>query len=304
MKVLKKASLKVHQKEAENTMSERSILEAISHPFIVKLYYAFQSPSKLYLILSYAAGGELFNFLAIEKMFSDDVARFYISELLLALDHLHGLGIIYRDLKPENVMLDNVGHVKLTDFGLSKIAIDARSVCGTVEFMAPEILQERNSYDKAVDYWRFVLSFVLFLFSLGIMLYDMITGSPPFTGPNRRKIMERVLTKKPIFPKYMTVTTRDLCTKLLKKDPNFRIGSDKIKSHRFFNKLDWAKVLAKEYHPPHVPTFNSPTDLSNFSTEFTSIPIRDSIHEQRHLNVETSTDSLFQGFSFVAPDLL
>jgi ribosomal protein S6 kinase beta len=202
MKVLKKATIVVHG-SSDHHLSERSILEAISHPFIVKLHFAFQSQSRLYLILTYASGGELFSFLHTEKMFNDDQARFYITELLLGLEHLHSLGIIYRDLKPENVMLDKDGHLLLTDFGLSKVALDAQTVCGTVEFMAPEVLEERNRYGKEVDYW-----------SLGIMLYDMVVGSPPFTGSNRKKIMENVLKKKPIFPNYITQDTRDLCTKV------------------------------------------------------------------------------------------
>lgn len=202
MKVLKKATIIVHG-ASDHQLSERSILEAISHPFIVKLHFAFQTSTRLYLILTYASGGELFSFLHTEKMFNDDQARFYIAELLLGLEHLHELGIIYRDLKPENVMLDKDGHLLLTDFGLSKVAIDAQSVCGTVEFMAPEVLEERYRYGKEVDYW-----------SLGIMLYDMVVGSPPFTGGNRKKIMENVLKKKPIFPNYITQDTRDLCTKV------------------------------------------------------------------------------------------
>ncbi|KAJ3359685.1 Ribosomal protein S6 kinase beta-1, partial [Kappamyces sp. JEL0680] len=267
MKVLKKATIVVHTKDAEYTMNERSILEAIKHPFIVKLFYAFQSPSKLYLILSYASGGELFTYLNKERMFTDDVCRFYVSELVLALEHLHSLGIIYRDLKPENIMLDSEGHLLLTDFGLSKVAVDAQSVCGTVEFMAPEILEERGQgYDRTVDFW-----------SLGVMVFDMITGSPPFTGSNRKKIMEAVLKKKPVFPKYMTATTRDLCNKLLKKNPKVRLGSgpggiQDIKNHAFFQKSNWKTFLAREVDPPYIPPLTSPSDLSNFAAEFTSMP--------------------------------
>ncbi len=124
MKVLRKASLMIHQKDVEHTMNERQILEAIQHPFIVKLFYAFQTSFKLYLILGYAPGGELFTYLAKERMFTEDMVVFYSSELILALDHLHSLGIIYRDLKPENVLLAADGHILLTDFGLSKVAVD------------------------------------------------------------------------------------------------------------------------------------------------------------------------------------
>ncbi|KAJ3219432.1 serine/threonine protein kinase psk1 [Dinochytrium kinnereticum] len=161
-------SITLHTKVGEHTKNERSILEQIQHTFIVKLWYAFQTPTKLYLILGYASGGELFTHLANEKMFSEDVAAFYIGELLLALEHLHSLGIIYRDLKPENVLLDHEGHVVLTDFGLSKVALGTNTLCGTIEFAAPEVLNSSEEYGCVVDYW-----------SLGVMLYDMLTGSPP-----------------------------------------------------------------------------------------------------------------------------
>ncbi|KAI8391604.1 kinase-like domain-containing protein [Radiomyces spectabilis] len=139
MKVLKKASLLVHAKNAEHTKAERQILEEMRHPFIVQLMYAFQTDDRLYLILKYAPGGELFTHMATEHMFSEDVARFYLAELLLALEHVHSLGIVYRDLKPENCLLDGQGHILLTDFGLSKVSLDGRTstICGTAEYMAP-----------------------------------------------------------------------------------------------------------------------------------------------------------------------
>lgn len=152
MKVLRKAHIVLREIDQRHTRSERSILEAVRHPFIVKLYYAFQTASKLYLILSFASGGELFTYLATERMFSESVCCFYSAELLLALEHLHSLGIIYRDLKPENVLLSSSGHVMLTDFGLSKVAVDASTICGTLEFMSPEVINEKQ-YDRTVDYW-------------------------------------------------------------------------------------------------------------------------------------------------------
>ncbi|KAJ3020572.1 Ribosomal protein S6 kinase beta-1 [Thoreauomyces humboldtii] len=269
MKVLKKASIVLHGKDAENTKNERGILEDVRHPFIVTLHYAFQTDAKLYLLLSYASGGELFSYLAREKMFSEDVAGFYVAELLLALEHLHGLGIIYRDLKPENVLLGADGHVLLTDFGLSKVALDARTVCGTIEFMAPEVLDDRRTegYDKAVDFW-----------SLGVMLFDMLTGSPPFTGQNRKKIMDGIMKKKIVWPKYMTSYARDLCNKLLQKNPTKRLGTgprgaDEAKKHSFFRKMDWKKLAAKEVVPPLVPVFADPEDTSHFDECFTSMPM-------------------------------
>ncbi|KAI8898866.1 kinase-like domain-containing protein [Globomyces pollinis-pini] len=292
MKVLKKATIVLHTKDTEHTKNERSVLEEIRHPFIVKLYFAFQTPSRLYLILNYASGGELFTYLTKERMFSEDVARFYISELLLALQHLHSIGIIYRDLKPENVMLDGEGHLMLTDFGLSKVAINAQTVCGTVEFMAPEIIDEKVAYTKSVDYW-----------SMGIMLYDMLTGAPPFSGGNRKKIMEGVLKKKPNYPKYMTSQARDLCTKLLKKDPQHRLGSgpngaEEIKKHAFFKKTNWTKLFNREITPPYVPDIKCPEDTSNFSAEFTNMSIEGSF-APHDVPLGDHAD-LFRGFSFVA----
>ncbi|KAI8590139.1 kinase-like domain-containing protein [Geranomyces variabilis] len=270
MKVLKKASLVVCGKDAEHTKNERGILEDVSnHPFIVSLHYAFQTNEKLYLILTYASGGELFTYLAKEKMFAEPVACFYVAELLLALEHLHGLGIIYRDLKPENVLLGADGHVQLTDFGLSKVALDARTVCGTIEFMAPEVLDDHRTegYGAAVDYW-----------SLGVMLFDMLTGSPPFTGNNRKKIMDGILKKKVVWPKYLTVNARDLCNKLLQKNPTKRLGSGgaagaaAVKRHPFFKRIDWTRLAARDVAPPLVPNLAAPEDTSHFDDCFTSLP--------------------------------
>ncbi|XP_061943381.1 ribosomal protein S6 kinase beta-1 isoform X2 [Apis cerana] len=168
MKVLRKASIIRNQKDTAHTKAERNILEAVKHPFIVNLMYAFQTGGKLYLILEYLCGGELFTYLDREGIFLEDTACFYLSEIILALQHLHNQGIIYRDLKPENILLDGEGHVKLTDFGLCKEHIEEGTVthtfCGTIEYMAPEILT-RSGHGKAVDWW-----------SLGALMFDMLTG--------------------------------------------------------------------------------------------------------------------------------
>ncbi|TNN77012.1 Ribosomal protein S6 kinase beta-1 [Liparis tanakae] len=169
MKVLKKAMIVRNAKDTAHTKAERNILEEVKHPFIVDLIYAFQTGGKLYLILEYLSGGELFMQLEREGIFMEDTACFYLAEISMALGHLHQKGIIYRDLKPENIMLNDNGHVKLTDFGLCKESIHDGTVthtfCGTIEYMAPEILM-RSGHNRAVDWW-----------SLGALMYDMLTGA-------------------------------------------------------------------------------------------------------------------------------
>ncbi|OAD80525.1 serine/threonine protein kinase AGC family, partial [Phycomyces blakesleeanus NRRL 1555(-)] len=271
MKVLKKASLLVHAKNAEHTKAERQILEDVRHPFIVQLMYAFQTNDRLYLILEYATGGELFTHMATENMFLEDVARFYLAELVLALEHLHGLGIVYRDLKPENVLLDGEGHVLLTDFGLSKVSLDGRTntICGTAEYMAPEILLEMH-YDNGVDWWTF-----------GILMFEMLTGTTPFHSSNKKKTLDAIKNKKLLIPYYISSIAKDLLIKLLRKNPNVRLGNgengiQQIKSHHFFRKIDWKKLKERKVTPPILPVVTDPMLAENFDEKFTSEVIKDS----------------------------
>ncbi|KAI7862609.1 kinase-like domain-containing protein [Spinellus fusiger] len=268
MKVLKKASLLVHAKHAEHTKAERQILEEVAHPFIVQLVYAFQTNDRLYLILEYATGGELFTHMAMENMFLEDVARFYLAELVLALEHLHGLGIVYRDLKPENVLLDGKGHVLLTDFGLSKVSLDGRTntICGTAEYMAPEILHEVH-YDKSVDWWTF-----------GILMFEMLTGTTPFHASNKKKTLEAIKNKKLMVPYYVSGSAKDMLIKLLKKNPTLRMGGgekgiQQIKSHSFFSKIDWKQLKERSVTPPILPVVVSamPSPHTNTHTHCVSI---------------------------------
>jgi serine/threonine protein kinase len=268
-KQFKKASLTVRKKLIEQTKTERAILESVNrHPFIVNLYYAFQDHEKLYLILEYAQGGELFHHLATERMFNEDTAAFYMAEMVLALDYLHRtVGVIYRDLKPENCLLDAEGHLLLTDFGLSKVSVDdqkCRSLAGTIDFMAPEVLLG-NEYGMSVDWW-----------SLGALGYDLMTGSPPFAGNNHRKIEQNILYKKVPMPYYLSQDAKDLLTRFLRKEPRKRLGFHMpkdmatIRAHRFFRKLDWKRLEARELEPPIQPLITDPELAENFSEEFTT----------------------------------
>ena len=269
-KQLKKATVTIRTKTLEYTKAERQILQDVRHPFIVKLFYAFQDHSKLYLILQYAEGGELWTHLEAEKMFSEQVAAFYVAELVLALSHLHAQGIIYRDLKPENCLLDRDGHLVLTDFGISKVAAEGaecRSFCGTAEYMPPEMLLEQP-YTAAADWW-----------SLGILLYELCAGQPPFTGNNKKKICDRICNTKLTLPYYMSQEVKDLIGKFLKKVPGVRLGAKepedlpKIKGHRFFRKIDWVKLEKREVTPPIQPIVTDPELAENFAMEFTTMPL-------------------------------
>lgn len=268
-KQLKKASMVIRSKTVEYTKAERQILEDVRHPFIVKLFYAFQDHSKLYLILEYAEGGELWTHLETEKMFSEQVAAFYIGELVLALTHLHSQGIIYRDLKPENCLLDREGHLIMTDFGISKVAEDGaecKSFCGTAEYMCPEMLLEQ-SYTAAADWW-----------SLGVLLFELCAGHPPFSGNNKKKIADKILKSKLTLPFYMSAEAKDLIGKFLKKVPKVRLGASegdlaKIKAHRFFRRLDWVRLEARQVEPPIRPIVTDPILAENFASEYTTMPL-------------------------------
>lgn len=298
MKVLKKATIVRNSKDTAHTKAERNILEAVKHPFIVDLLYAFQTKGKLYLILEYLSGGELFMHLEREGIFLEDTACFYVAEISLALEHLHRQGIIYRDLKPENILLDAQGHVKLTDFGLCKESIDESTVthtfCGTIEYMAPEILT-RTGHGKAVDWW-----------SLGALMYDMLTGAPPFTAENRKKTIEKILKGKLNLPPYLTPDARDLIKKLLKRQISQRLGSgiadaDPIKTHPFFKHIKWADVIARKLDPPFKPVLASDDDVSQFDSNFTK---QTPVDSPCGASLSESVNLVFQGFTYVAPSVL
>lgn len=297
MKVLKKATLIRNQKDTAHTKAERNILETVKSPFICDLLYAFQTGGKLYLILEYLSGGELFMHLEREGIFMEDAAAFYLAEITVALEHLHKNGIVYRDLKPENILLDSRGHVKLTDFGLCKEAIEGdqktHTFCGTIEYMAPEILT-RSGHGKAVDWW-----------SLGALMFDMLTGGPPFTEKTRKKTIDKILKGRLTLPQYLSIEARDLIKRLLKRHVESRLGSgpqdaEEIKHHIFFYHLDWKKVYSRQLEPPFKPNILSDDDTSLFDTKFTRMTPVDSPCDA----LESMTINPFEGFTYVAPSVL
>ncbi|GIY21377.1 ribosomal protein S6 kinase 2 alpha [Caerostris darwini] len=293
MKVLKKATLKV--RDRMRTKMERDILADIRHPFIVKLHYAFQTEGKLYLILDFLKGGDLFTRLSKEVMFTEEDVKFYLAELALALDHLHGLGIIYRDLKPENILLDADGHISLTDFGLCKEALSdqkAYSFCGTVEYMAPEVIN-RKGHTTAADWWSF-----------GVLMFEMLTGALPFQGANRKETMMQILKAKLGMPQFLSAEAQSLLRALFKRNPANRLASgpngiEEMKVHPFFGTIDWQKLYDRETKPPFIPAVSRSDHTAYFDKEFTTRTPEDS----PGCPPSATAHELFRGFSFIAPSL-
>jgi len=295
MKILKKRAI-IQRNQVDHTKAERKILESLQHPFLMTLRYAFQSKEKLYFVLDYIQGGELFFHLKNQRRFGEDVARVYVAEIAMALGHLHGLGIVYRDLKPENILLDDAGHVCLTDFGLSKdIAPDdkAHTFCGTPEYLAPEIVTGAG-HDKAVDWW-----------SLGILLYELTVGIPPFYSQNVNEMYNKIQHGVLRFPPFLSAECKSIMQSLLHRDPKKRLGSngdvEELKAHPFFKSLDFVKLYKKQISPGFKPKVKSSNDTQNFDSAFTSEPVVDSLVPTSQLSQTLQNhSSAFDGFTYVA----
>lgn len=299
MKVLDKKMLK-QRKQQIHTKTERDLMVKINCPFIVNIKSAFQDETKLYIVSEFLQGGDLFFHLHEKRytVFPEIKARFYIMELVIALDFLHQNNMIYRDLKPENILLDSQGHVKLTDFGLSKIFENeddkAYTVCGTPQYLAPEILL-RKGYDKAVDWW-----------SLGCVLYEMLYGRLPFKFKKGQKISLNIYKEEIAFDKKISEAAKDLIINLLIFDPKSRLGSgvdggEKIKNHNFFKGVNWKDVWDRKLEPPFVPNLKSDQDLKYFDSSFTDESVG-SLLGKNSLK-ERGFSNEYSGFSYLAPSV-
>ena len=246
MKVLRKERI-MGQNLLKYAIAERNVLSLSHHPFIVKLNFAFQTSTKLFLILEYCPNGDLAKHLLIEKRFSEQRAKFYLCEVLLALENLHQRDIIFRDLKPDNVVLDSEGHCKLTDFGLSKEGVIeskyAQSFCGSIAYLAPEMLKKQG-HGKAIDWYL-----------LGVLFYEMLVGITPYFTTRKEEIFHNIECGELNIPDYVSPEAADLLRKLLERDPSKRLGGGKkdaqeIKEYPYFKDVDWDKVYNKEIKPP------------------------------------------------------
>ena len=270
-------------------VSEKDILKSSDHPFIVKLLMAFQTQHKVHLVMEFCPGGELFFHLQNLKRLSEDQAIFYFAEILLALEYLHKIDVVYRDLKPENVLLDGDGHVKLIDFGLSKQGLSKDGVtfsfCGSPEYMTPEVLNG-VSHGRAVDFY-----------GLGALLYEMLVGVPPFYDKSHAQMEWNILNNTPEFPKGLSKHCKDLISKLLDKDPEKRIGVhagiEEIKQHSWCKSCVWGKILKKKVNPPFVPLARK----SNFPKVFTDLPVFKDMLKDKSLD----EGFMIQNFDFNTP---
>lgn len=295
MKVLRKDTI-VARKQVAHTKAEKNILMKIQHPFIVNLNYAFQTKDKLYMILDYINGGELFFHLKKEGRFAEARVKLYAAEIVCALAHLHSLDIVYRDLKPENILLDSEGHICITDFGLSKKLEQeggTHTFCGTPEYLAPEVLKG-HGHGIAVDWW-----------SLGTLLYEMLTGLPPFYAQNVNVMYQKILSGELRFPNYISEEAKSLLEGLLTRDPALRLGTkggDEVKGHPWFADVQWDKLIRKEIEPPFKPKVRSTDDTSQIDPQFTRERAIDSVAETSVLS--ESVQNNFSGFSYVSESVM
>lgn len=257
MKILAMTEV-IRLKQIEHVKNERNILREIRHPFVISLEWSTKDDSNLYMIFDYVCGGELFTYLRNAGKFTSQTSNFYAAEIVSALEYLHSLQIVYRDLKPENLLINRDGHLKITDFGFAKKLRDRTwTLCGTPEYIAPEIIQSKG-HNKAVDWW-----------ALGVLIYEMLVGYPPFYDEQPFGIYEKILSGKIEWERHMDPIAKDLIKKLLVNDRtkrlgNMKNGADDVKRHRWFKHLNWNDVYNKKLKPPILPDVHHDGDTKNF----------------------------------------
>lgn len=261
LKQMKKAQI-VETRQQQHIMSEKEIMSEMNCEFIVKLYKTFKDRKYLYMLMETCLGGELWTILRDRGQFDDATTRFYTACVVEAFHYLHSRNIIYRDLKPENLLLDSKGYVKLVDFGFSKKLQASRKTwtfCGTPEYVAPEVIMNRG-HDISADYW-----------SLGVLMFELLTGSPPFTGSDPMKTYNKILKGIDAveFPRCITRNAANLIKKLCRDNPAERLGYQRggiteIQKHKWFDGFNWEGLAQRSLEPPIVPTVNSAIDTHNF----------------------------------------
>ena len=284
IKVLKKEFI-IENDEVESTRSEKRVFLIANrerHPFLLNLHACFQTETRVYFVMEYISGGDLMWHIQ-RGQFGTKRAQFYASEVCLALKYFHENGVIYRDLKLDNILLTLDGHIKIGDYGLCKedmwYGSNTSTFCGTPEFMAPEILLDKK-YGRAVDWWAF-----------GVLIYQMLLQQSPFRGEDEDEIYDAILADEPLYPIHMPRDSVSILQKLLTREPELRLGSgptdaQEIMSHAFFRNVNWEDVYYKRVTPPFQPTVKSRADTSNFDQEFTSVtPVLTPVQSGKFFNL-------------------
>uniref|UniRef100_A0A672P9G2 Protein kinase C n=1 Tax=Sinocyclocheilus grahami TaxID=75366 RepID=A0A672P9G2_SINGR len=299
VKMLKKDVI-LQEDDVEATMIEKRVLTlAHQHPFLTQLYYCFQNAERLFFVMEFVNGGDLMFHIQKCRRFDEPRARFYAAEIISALMFLHSKGIIYRDLKLDNILLDRDGHCKLADFGMCKEDIRegklTSTFCGTPDYIAPEIILE-ELYGVSVDWW-----------ALGVLLYEMLSGHAPFEAETEDELFECILKDEIIYSSWLSNEAEDILRGLLSRDPTCRLGcmdrdggEEAITAHLFFTGLDWEKLNRREIAPPFTPRIDSIEDVNNFDPDFTQeepclTPIEDSLFSFHQDD--------FKDFTYTAPEL-
>ncbi|KAM6985661.1 protein kinase C theta type [Aplochiton taeniatus] len=281
--------------DVECTMVERRVLSlAWEHPFLTHLYCTFQTKENLFFVMEYLNGGDLMFHIQSVHKFDLQRSTFYAAEIICGLQFLHSKGVVYRDLKLDNVLLDSVGHIKIADFGMCKenMQEDTRTstFCGTPDYIAPEILLGQK-YNSSVDWWSF-----------GVLLYEMLIGQSPFHGRDEEELFQSIRTDNPCYPRWLTKDAKDILIKLFVREPEQRLGmKGNIRHHSFFKDTDWNALEKRQVEPPFRPTVTSASDCSNFDKEFINEKPRLSCADRALINSVDQT--MFNNFSFVNPGM-
>lgn len=297
IKILKKKAI-VEMDQLEHTKTEQKILSHVNHPFLVGLDFAFQTDSRLYFVMEFMKGGELFTHLRNQKRLTEKQAKFYAACITLGLGHLHNSNFIYRDLKLENLLLDEDGYAKLTDFGLAKFLTNdkkALTFCGTPEYLSPEVILGKG-HNRLTDWW-----------SLGILIYEMIFGIPPFYSQKQDEMFKKIIRENFVFKNGVAASDecKDIITKLLDKNQTTRLGSQmdsmEILSHPWFADIDMSMLLLKKLQAPFIPNVKDQAWEKNFDEEFINEELNLNEINPPKVNVDV-LDSLqkeFEGMDFV-----